>query len=138
LVASTPPIWQHQPRFHRHGVGSEIDVTHSVEPLERDHHLVARLERDLPADEAGIAALRHDGGRRLVGAFQDRGDLLRLAGPEHECSLAAIAVAPFHKIRRHGLFLADGMLLADDADQGIDGVPARGLVLRFARHGNER
>ena len=100
LVASTPPICalpsearlkgnsrpalgrdllslrQRKPRFHSHGVGGEVDVAHPIEPFERDHHLVSALERDLAADEAGIAALRHDRGPRLVGELKDRGDLL--------------------------------------------------------------
>ncbi len=33
------------------------------------------------------------------------------------------------------VFVADGMLLAHDADERIDGVLARGLVPGFVRHG---
>ena len=73
-----------------------------------------------------------------VGAFEDRRDLLRLAGLEHESGLAAIAVAPFDEIARHGRLVADRMLLADDAHQRIDRVLARRRVLLFACHGNER
>ena len=116
---------QHEPRFDRHGVRGEIDVAHAVEPLERDHDLMAGLERDLPADQPGIAALRHDGRLRRVGEFQDRRDLSRLAGLEHESGLAAIAVAPFDEIARHVRLVANSVLLADDADERIDRVQAR-------------
>ena len=117
---------------------AKIDVAHAIEPLERDHDLVACLERNLPADEPGIAALRHDGRLRRVGAFEDRRDLLRLAGLEHERGLAAITVAPFDEIARHGCLVANRVLLADDADQRIDGFLARRRVLLVACHGDER
>ena len=74
-----------------------------------------RLERDLPADQPGIAALRHDGRLRRVGVFQDRRDLSRFAGLERESGSAAIAVSPFDEIARHVRLIANGVLLADDA-----------------------
>ncbi len=124
---------EHEPRFDRHGVGGEIDAAHAAEPFKRDDNLVARLERDLPADETGIAALRHDRGARLVGAGKDRRDLFRRAGLQDQSGLAAIEVAPFDEIRRHRLRIADGMLLADDARERVQRV-GRGRKRRF-RHG---
>ena len=41
-----------------HGVRGRIDLADAVEPVERQHDLA--VERDLAADETGIAALRHD------------------------------------------------------------------------------
>ena len=41
-----------------HGVGDGIDLADAVEAVEREHDLA--VMRDLPADEAGVAALRHD------------------------------------------------------------------------------
>ena len=107
LVASTPPIWQlpsearlngnsrsaagrdllrlgeHEPGFDRHGVGGEVDVANMSHPLQRDHDLVTALEGNLSADQAGIAALRHDGRAASVGVLQDRRDLLRRARLQH-------------------------------------------------------
>ena len=99
---------------------------------------MAGLERDLPADQPGIAALRHDGRLRRVGVFQDRRDLSRFAGLEHESGSAAIAVAPFDEIARHVRLVANGVLLADDAHQRIDRVQARRRVLLVACHEDER
>ena len=162
LVASTPPIWQLPSEARLKGnrrpavaatcwacastspastvmvLEAEIDVAHAVEPLERDHDLMAGLERDLPADQPGIAALRHDGRLGLVGEFQDRRDLSRFAGLEHQRRLAAIAVAPFDQIGRHAGFVANGVLLADDAGKRLDGVLARLLMRLVACHEHER
>ena len=40
-----------------HGVGRGVEVANAVHPPHRDHHLA--VVRRLPADEAGVAALRH-------------------------------------------------------------------------------
>ena len=52
------------------GVRGRIDLADAVEPVERQHDLV--VVRNLPADQAGIAALRHDRRFRRVGEFEDR------------------------------------------------------------------
>ena len=129
---------QRKPRFHNHGVGGEVDVAHPIEPFERDHHLVSALERNLAADEAGIAALRHDRGPRLVGDLKDRRDLPGLSGLEHERRLAAIAVAPFHEIGRHRRLVADGVLRPHDADERIEGLQTRRLMFRCGLHRDQR
>ena len=82
LVASTPPIWQlpsdaklkgnSRPALaatlahwrarvplDRHGVAVEIDVADMGHAAQAHHHFMTALERDLTADETGIAALRH-------------------------------------------------------------------------------
>jgi len=41
-------------------VGGRIDFADAIEPVEREHDLV--VMRNLPADQSGIAALRHDRG----------------------------------------------------------------------------
>jgi hypothetical protein len=82
--------------------------------------------RDLPADETGIAALRHDRGACFVGAGEDRGDLLRRGGLQHERRLAVIAVTPFDEIRRHGIGIANSVLVADDARERIQRLGRRG------------
>ena len=159
LVASTPPIWQlpsearlngnsrprigrdllclreHQSRLDRHGVRGQIDVAHAVEPLQRDHDLMARLERDLSADQPGIAALRHDLRPGLVGKFQDRRDFFRAAGLQHERRLAAIAVAPFDEIASHFRLVANGVRWPTMRTSASSVSWLGGAVLVFACHG---
>ena len=61
-----------------HGVGGGIDLADAVEPLERQHDLA--VVRGLAADQAGIAALRHDGRAGLVRELEDGGDFADRAG----------------------------------------------------------
>ena len=56
---------QHHARLAGHGVRRDIDLADAVEPGQRQHHLA--VERDLAADEPGIAALGHDRGRGGIG-----------------------------------------------------------------------
>ena len=51
-------------------VRCRVDLADAVEPVERQHDLV--VQRDLAADEPGIAALRHDRRRGVVGEFENR------------------------------------------------------------------
>src|SRR5262245_13595117 len=100
------------------------------------HHLMAAFERDLAADQPGIATLRHDLRVRFVGALQDRRNFRRRARLEHERGVAKIAIAPFNEIRRHGLRVADRVVLADDADERVERLiawPPAGLLV--GRHG---
>src|SRR5262249_6668230 len=112
----------------------KIDVAHAVEPFERHHDLVPGFEWNLPADEAGIAALRYNGSARRVGLFEDRGNFLGLAWLEHQRRLPAVAVAPLHEVRRHCRGIADRIVLAHDADEGVESCLRRGLMDLLARH----
>ena len=55
------------------GVRRRVDLADAVEARERQDDLI--VEGDLPADEAGIAALRHDRRCRLVRELEDLHDL---------------------------------------------------------------
>ncbi len=70
--------------------------------------------RNLAADEPGIAALRHDRRRRLVGEAEDLRNLGDRGGPQHHRRAAAEHVAHLEEIRRLHLRVGDGVFLADD------------------------
>ena len=129
-------IGEHKSCFDRHGVAVEVDIADMGHASEAHHHLMTAFERDLAADQPGIAALRHDRRSRLVGALHDRRNFGGRAWFEHERGVAEIAVAPFNEIRRHGLKVADRVVLADDADERVERLIARppaGLLVE--RHG---
>ena len=63
---------QHDAGLAGHGVRGRVDLADAVEPRQREHDLA--LVRRLAADEAGIAALRHDWRPGLVRELQDRRD----------------------------------------------------------------
>ncbi len=94
------------------GVRGRIDLADAVEPVERQHDLV--VQRDLAADEAGIAALRHDRRRRLVGELEDFRHFVDRRRPQHHRRMALEHVAHLDQIRRLLLRIGDGVFLADD------------------------
>ena len=121
--------------FHGDRVRGRVDLADAVEPVHREHDLV--VMRDLAADEAGIAALRHDRGLGLVGEFQDRRDFGDRARPQHHRRMAVEQVAHFEEIRRLHLRIGDGEFLADDRREageqfGTDGFGGR--VVRLIEH----
>src|SRR5580704_14132394 len=65
---------QDDARLAGHGVRGGVDLADAVEPLERQHDLA--VERGLAADQAGIAALRHDRGPGLVGQTPLNGEIV--------------------------------------------------------------
>ena len=94
------------------GVGDRVDLADAVEPRERQHDLA--MVRDLPADEAGIAALRHDRRARLVGELEDRGDLGDRARAQHHRRAAVIEIALLDEIGLLRGRIGDGVARADD------------------------
>ena len=117
------------------GVGGRIDFADAVEPIEREHDLV--VMRDLAADEAGIAALRHDGRCGVVGEHEDRGHFGNRSRAEHHRRMAMEQAAHFDEIRRLRLLISDGVSLADDRrktrkQRRIDGFARP--VFRFIEH----
>jgi hypothetical protein len=82
--------------------------------------------------------LRHDGSLGGVGAFENRRHLSRFAGLQHERRLAAIAVAPFDEIGRHGGRVVNSVRGADDADKRTDRGWARRLMFRRGLHRDQR
>ena len=97
------------------GVGDGIDLADAVEPVERQHELA--VLRRLSADQAGIAALRHDGGPGLVCELEDGRDLGDRARPQHQRRMPVEHVAHFDEIGRLRLRIGDGVLLAHDRDE---------------------
>ena len=97
------------------GVGDRIDLADLVHAVERQHDLA--VVRDLSADQAGVAALRHDRGRGLVGDLEQLGNLPGRARPQHHRRVAGPQRAELDQIGRLLVLVGDGVLLADHGDQ---------------------
>ena len=115
----------------RHGVRHRIDLADLVEAGERQHDLA--VQRNLPADQPSIAALRHDGGLGLVGELEDCRHFRDRSRPQYHRRLAAIEVAHLDQIRLLRLMVRDRVLFSDNADETGEQV-GREHVRRL-RHG---
>jgi hypothetical protein len=78
----------------------------------RQHDLA--VERDLAADQAGIAALRHDRRLGIVRQLDDGGDFRKRARPQHQRRGAVIEPALLGNIGRDLGRCGDRMAGADD------------------------
>ena len=102
---------QHHAGLAGHGVGGGIDLADLVQPPQRDDHLA--IVRGLAADQAGIAALRHQRDLVLAGELADRGHFRRRARPQHQRRAAVKQVALLGDVGRdiggigHRIFVAD-------------------------------
>ena len=95
-----------------HGVGHGVDLANTVETVERKHDLA--VLRDLPADEAGIAALRDDRGPGLVRKLEDFRDLGDRSRPQHHRARPAKHVARLGEIGRLRLSIGYGVFASHD------------------------
>jgi hypothetical protein len=89
-----------------------------VEAGQRQHHLA--VERNLAADEAGVAALGDDRRRRLVGELKDRRNLLDGAGAHHQRRAAVIEPAAFDEEDLLLAWIGDGVARAHDRGEARD------------------
>ena len=89
-----------------------IDLADLVEPREREDQFA--VERDLPADQPGIAALRHERRLGLVGELEDRHHFVDRAGPQQHRRAAVIEPAALDQERRERGRIGDGVFVADD------------------------
>ena len=102
---------QHYAGLAGHGVGGGVDFADIVHPPHRDDDFA--IMRGLAADQAGIAALRHQRDLVLAGELADRGNFGRGAGPQHQWRAAKEQVAFLGDIGRnigrigHRIFVAD-------------------------------
>ncbi len=102
---------QHHAGLAGHGVGGGIDLADLVQPPQRDNDLA--MMRGLAADQAGIAALRHQRDFVFAGELADRGHFRRRAGPQHQRRAAVKQVAFLGDVGRdiggigHRIFVAD-------------------------------
>ena len=80
-------------RLADHHLGVRIDLANALESSGREDDLIAAFVRRLAADEAGVAALRHDSDPRFVAKGGDRRDFRRRAGPNEGERLALIEAA---------------------------------------------
>ena len=105
-------LGQHHAGLAGHGVGGRIDLADLVETGEREDQFA--VERNLSADQAGIAALRHQRRTGLVGELEDRRYFADRAGPQQHRGTAVIEAAAFYQERRERRRIGDGVFLADD------------------------
>ena len=110
---------QHRAGFDRDRVVSGIDVEDAGHAVERQHHLVACVGGNLPAAQAGVAALRHDRRARLVGDGENAGDFLGGARAQHERRAAGPDLPPLAHVAVHFGGIADGVLLADHGGEAV-------------------
>ncbi len=96
-------------------VRGRIDFADAVEPVERQHDLV--VVRDLPADQAGIAALRHDRRFRRVGELEDCRYFRDRGRPQHHRRVALEQMPHLDEIRRLQRRIGDGVFFADDGGE---------------------
>ena len=97
------------------GVGGRIDLADAIHAIERQHDLV--VQRDLPADQAGIAALRHDRGAGVVGELQYCRNFGHRSRPQHHRRVTLEHVAHLDQIRRLQVWIGDGEFVADDCGE---------------------
>ncbi len=115
--------------FTGNGVRRRIDFADAVEPIERQHDLV--VQRDLAADEAGVAALRHDRRAGVIGKLGDCRYFRDGRWAQHHGRVALEHIALLDQIRRLHVRVGDGEFVADDRGKTRE----QGRVhLRFIEH----
>ena len=113
------------------GVGRGIDLADFIESGQRQYQFA--VERNLSADQSGIAALRHHRRFGFVGEFEDRRDFLRRAGAQHQRRTALIQATAFDQMRRERLRVGDGIFVADDLHEARQQV-GRGRAAQLVVH----
>ena len=150
LVERLPPIWQEpsaasesgkQPvcsvggglcvrqndaRLDDHRIRGRIDRADPVEARERYDDLRAGSVRHLTADEAGIAALRHDRRPGLIREFQNRRDLRHRARPEDHRRVPMEQIPAFDQEGRDVVRVAKRIGGADDRREAVDQIAGEG------------
>jgi hypothetical protein len=103
---------QHHAGLAGHGVRRRVDVADLIHPPHRDHHLA--VMRGLAADEASVAALRHQRDSVLGRKPADRGDLGGRARPQHQRRSSVKQVALLGEVRRDVGGIGDRVFVADN------------------------
>ena len=101
-------------------------------PLQRDHDLA--IVRRLAADEAGVAALRHQRDPVLVGELADRGDFGGRARAQHQRRMAVEEVALLGGVGRDIGGIGHRIFVADDLAEFCDEVAGEGSRGRSRLH----
>ena len=107
-------------RFDDHRVGVDVDLADAVEPLQRQQQFAAAGVGNLAADQAGVAALRHDRHARRRAGRDDRRHFGRRARARHRERAAAEQPARLFEIGRDEFGIDDDVGGADDAREPIE------------------
>ncbi len=110
---------EHDAGLADHRIAGGVHFADAIEPHRRNDD-GAFVERNLPADEAGIAALRHDCGLRLLRELEDGGNLVGRSRLQHHGGAALVEVARLVQVGRHFARVADRMLRADDTREAFE------------------
>ena len=109
---------QHHAGLAGHGVGGGVDLANLVQPPQRDDDLA--MMRGLPANQAGIAALRDQRNFVFAGELADRGYFGGGAGPQHQRRAAVEQVALLGDVGRNIGGVRDRIFVADDSAELCD------------------
>ncbi len=107
-------------RFDDHRVGVDVDLADAVEPLQRQQQFAAAGVGNLAADQAGVAALRHDRHVRRRAGRDDRRDFRRRAWAHDRDRAAAEQPARLFEIGGDEIGVDDDVGGADDLRQPIE------------------
>src|ERR1035438_6639637 len=97
-----------------------VDLADCVQPGQRQQHLAAA--RYARADEAGVAALRHDRRAEVGADAQDLGDLGGVGRANDDRGGSPEAAGPVALVRRAELRVLERMALADDVRERLSQV----------------
>ena len=79
----------------------QVSGAEPVQPGQAEHDLP--VDRDAPADQAGVAALGNHGDPRAGAQPQQRRDLLSVPRPQDGGRVTAEAAGPVHRVARRGV-----------------------------------
>ncbi len=105
---------QNSARLDRHRVRIKIDLAHRAHAAQRHHDFIAAARRDLTADKARVASLRHNGSARLAAGFQDCCYLLRRSGLDGAKRMPVKAAARLAQEDLHRRRTGDDVLRANN------------------------
>jgi len=116
--------------FTGHGVGGGVELADFVQPPERNDDLA--MVRRLAADEAGIAALRHESDLVRIGKLADLANFGGRARSQHQRRAAMEQIAFFGDIGRDVARIGQRMLVANDLAELCDQLGCERRRLRLS------
>src|SRR3546814_2658384 len=101
------------------GVIERIDLAEAVEAPDAKDSLVVLGKGDRSGNEAGVAALRHDGDAGSAAELHGGGDFLGGGGADHEGRCALVAPTLLFQVGCDLLRIADHALVAERGDEAL-------------------
>jgi hypothetical protein len=129
---------QRAARFDGDRVVDRVDGAHAIHAAQRQQDRAAAVVRRAAADQAGVAALRHDRRARLHAQLHDGGDFRCRGRPHDGLRAAGVALAPVGEIRRRVRGLGQHVGCADRRLQLLEQGHGAALRARAARFSGRR